>query len=354
MERQPRTQDISWFLDINAKKQLDLDPPYQRRSVWTQKDREYFIDTIFKNYPSPAIFLHRTISDQGVSKYHVVDGKQRLQTIIMFAENKLRIPQGFGDDRLNGKKWADLSNDDKQRFWNYSLLVEMLPTADPTVVNSVFERVNRNSRKLTRQELRHAKYDGWLSRFVEAQAAEDRWSSLGVVTKTRSRRMADAQFLSELLAVVIKNDIQGFDQDALDELYAEYDDPDEAKIQIDTEVVEQRFNALRNLAYEIADERPDVKQHLKTVNNFYTLWGFLQTHAELPAPMPMDDKFARFMATVTEFIEDPDKIVAAQEPQHSIEAAAKRYAVNSVGASTDLPARRARLDSLTAAMSVIQ
>lgn len=39
MKRCPTTQDITWFLDLDRNKQLDLDPPYQRRSVWTRKDK---------------------------------------------------------------------------------------------------------------------------------------------------------------------------------------------------------------------------------------------------------------------------------------------------------------------------
>jgi len=53
MKRQPTTQQITWFLDHDRNGQLDLDPPYQRNSVWTPKDRRFFLDTIFRNYPTP-------------------------------------------------------------------------------------------------------------------------------------------------------------------------------------------------------------------------------------------------------------------------------------------------------------
>jgi hypothetical protein len=56
MKRRPTTQDITWFLDLDRNKQLDLDPPHQRRSVWTRKDKQFFLDTIFRDFPSPAIF----------------------------------------------------------------------------------------------------------------------------------------------------------------------------------------------------------------------------------------------------------------------------------------------------------
>ena len=104
MKRRPNYEDITWFLDQNRNGQLDLEPPCQRRSVWTSKDRKFFLDTIFRDYPSPAIFLHKTIEDNGKSMYHVVDGKQRLETILLFANNKLRIDKNFGDVALDGKR----------------------------------------------------------------------------------------------------------------------------------------------------------------------------------------------------------------------------------------------------------
>ena len=81
MSRTQTTQDVSWFLDLKGRDQLNLDPPYQRRSVWSPRDKRYFIDTILNDYPAPPIFLHKTIDETGHSTYHVVDGKQRLQTI---------------------------------------------------------------------------------------------------------------------------------------------------------------------------------------------------------------------------------------------------------------------------------
>src|SRR5690242_12934245 len=111
MQRRPTTQDVTWLLDLYQNNQLDLDPPYQRRSVLTLKDRQFFLDTIFRNYPSPANFLHKTINDAGKATYHVVDGKQRTETILSFVNNKVRISREFGDTRLDGKKWSELQGE---------------------------------------------------------------------------------------------------------------------------------------------------------------------------------------------------------------------------------------------------
>ncbi len=40
---------------------LNLQPGFQRQSVWSQKDREQLIDSITRRYPIPAIFLYRRI-----------------------------------------------------------------------------------------------------------------------------------------------------------------------------------------------------------------------------------------------------------------------------------------------------
>jgi hypothetical protein len=59
LKRRVTTQDVSWFLDLYRNNQLILDPPYQRRSVWSPKDRRFFLDTILRGYPSPQIFLYK-------------------------------------------------------------------------------------------------------------------------------------------------------------------------------------------------------------------------------------------------------------------------------------------------------
>lgn len=181
MHRRPTTQDVTWFLDLDRNKQLDLSPPYQRRSVWTRKDRQFFLDTIFRHFPCPAIYLHKSVGDSGEVTYHVVDGKQRLETILGFSRDEIRISKSYGDVRLDGKTWSELHGETtlKQDFWNYPIPVEMLDTVEGSVVNEVFDRLNRNSRKLTRQELRHARFDGWFITTVETESDEARMERSG-------------------------------------------------------------------------------------------------------------------------------------------------------------------------------
>ena len=353
MGRSPTTQDISWFLDQYERNQLNLEPPYQRRSVWSPRDKKFFVDTILNNYPAPPVFLHKTMDDNGRTTYHVVDGKQRLQTIIEFTQDRVRIPEDFGDRNLQKKRWTDLTRETRERFWNYELIVEMMPNVDEAKIRSTFDRINRNSRRLTPQELRHAKYEGWFIQFVEREAEQREWTDSGVVTAARIKRMLEVQFISELCAVIINGRIIGFDQDGLDDLYAEYEDISELDGFIEDDFV-AHVEGLKKHVADMIKFRPSVADHIKTLGNFYSLWSYL--FLERPECAPIDDladRYDKFMRDVKKAKDEQD---AKRDPNailrgdSSLRAATIDYANNTRGASTDLTPRSKRHDALVVVM----
>lgn len=180
MLRRSSPQDISWFLDLRRNKQINMDPPYQRRSVWNPKDRRFFLDTVFRGYPCPPVFLHKTLGANQETIYAVVDGKQRLQTLFLFVDGQVSLADDFGDDRFNGKTWQQLGQDEKTAFWDYVIPVEFLTfdVQDTRVVSQAFDRLNRNMRKLEPQELRHARWDGWFIKLVERECEAKVWKDL--------------------------------------------------------------------------------------------------------------------------------------------------------------------------------
>lgn len=349
MARSLSTQDVSWFLDLNEKGQLDLDPPYQRRSVWSPRDRRYFIDTILNNYPAPPVFLHKTIDDNGKSTYHVVDGKQRLLTIINFTRDAVRIPEDFGTPALQGKKWKELERTSREIFWNYAIIVEMLPDASEANIRSTFERINRNSRKLSAQELRHAKYDGWFSSTAEVEAEKPEWRDFGVSTTARSKRMLDVQFVSELMQVTIRKDIFGFDQNTLDDIYADYEDLSDLP-DFSEDAFWAKFEDTKRYVKECLSVEKELSEYLKVQLHFYTLWTYLHSHDRLPAA-EFAPKYLRLLVDVASYNENPAQPDPSSPPERqAYQAAVADYAANAKGASTDLAQRSGRHKALIAAL----
>lgn len=73
---------------------LNLNPPYQRGDVWGAKRRRNLIRSVLLGIPIPSIVINdRFDAGWGVDEvYAVIDGKQRMTTVIEFCEGRLKIP----------------------------------------------------------------------------------------------------------------------------------------------------------------------------------------------------------------------------------------------------------------------
>ena len=67
--------------------QINLIPPFQRGTVWNLKARQRLLVNMLRERPIPAIFLYREPSGDQFS-YNILDGKQRLESLILFVGDK--------------------------------------------------------------------------------------------------------------------------------------------------------------------------------------------------------------------------------------------------------------------------
>ena len=276
MSRTINFQTISWFWDLYNRKLLDLDPPYQRRSVWNQDYKDYFIDTVLKGYPSPAIFIYQEITPEGVSKVSIVDGKQRLSTLFQFANNEFPIYEKATIQKLRGQYFRDLETEDKQKFWKYQFAIEYLPSSDEQIIGNIFDRINRNVSKLTSQELRNAKFSGDFISLAE-KMANWMFDYLGENNKqfpninaTSKKQMKDVEMVAQLL-LFLEEGAKSYSRDYLDKAFSERDNDWEQKDDIEEE--------FRNSITEIKKILESSKQvnlrktRLKNQADFYSLFG---------------------------------------------------------------------------------
>lgn len=271
--RKQNFQTVSWFNDIYRRDLLNLSPSYQRRSVWSQEYKDFFIDTILLNYPAPALFLFEEIDTNGVAKYNVVDGKQRLTTIFDFVDNKFPISEKATNKNLRGKYFDDLSNDIKINIWNYSFIVEYIPSENESIINDIFDRINRNTAKLSAQELRHAKYSGAFITTSENMTDlfySELRDNVPRITSQARKQMKDVEFVAQLL-LLIEEGPKGYSQEEID---VAFNDRDEEWVN-ETYVVEL-FKRAINVIKEIwaNDESGKMKgSRLMNQADFYSLFG---------------------------------------------------------------------------------
>jgi hypothetical protein len=340
MLRKTNFQNLAFFYDLYKRDLLDLDPSYQRRSVWSPSFKDFFIDTVLNNFPCPAIFLYEEISPAGTAKYHVVDGKQRLVTCFEFVENQFPVSEQATVAGLRGMMFRDFSDQQKLDIWRYQFAVEFVPQEDERLITEIFDRINRNVARLTRQELRHAKFAGEFMQEVEA-AAEKMTEILPVnfpVIASQSRRqMKDMEFVGNLL-LLIDEGPKSYSQDQLDSAYSDRDEN-----WADRERVARAFTAAIIYISEIVKADQDIaRTRLRNQADFYSLVGAvdkLNKDNQTPAPAAAANLLKKFVNIVDNAEERP-----ALEPANDYFSAAR-------SASNDQGPRQTRIAIITSILN---
>ena len=239
---------ISEFFDNYEQGKYNFEVEYQRKSnVWSEDKRAFLIDSIMKNYPMPPIFMRPNIDTQsGKTKYDIVDGKQRLESIISFIKDEVPLTSYFSEDDIFidgageierdicGKLFSEIKAERRfseyvKQFWTYSINVDYLYEEDINLISNIFDRLNRNGEPLTRQELRNAKYHASplllsIKELVQNEYWKERFGRL------KTERMEDEEFISELFFLTAENKFFDSTPQALDDLYGTFSQKNEAEI----------------------------------------------------------------------------------------------------------------------------
>jgi len=163
LSHRPENHTVTHIQNLFDDGFLNLEPGFQRQSVWNERDRAKLMNSILRNFPLPAVFFYRREKD-GHIYYDVIDGKQRIESILMFMgkmrgrgrfETKVQLP---GSDE---EEWIDWNRLNKLRLQHlvtgYRLPVIEVD-GDIGEIIEVFVRINSTGKALTPQEKRHAKF----------------------------------------------------------------------------------------------------------------------------------------------------------------------------------------------------
>lgn len=214
---------VADFIEWHEQRRLELNPNFQRGSVWTPPAKTFLIDTLLRQLPIPKVFL-RTRIDVATrnSIREVVDGQQRLRAILDFANDKFALSKRAGE--YAGMKYSDLASEDKEKFLGYSIAVDQLVNADDEAVLEVFARLNSYSVALNPAEKRHAYFQGEFKWAV--RDASHRWSVLwdkyGVISVRDRVRMLDDSLMAEMFGILLEG-VRDGGQPKIDLLYKKYD-----------------------------------------------------------------------------------------------------------------------------------
>ncbi|MDB3874198.1 DUF262 domain-containing protein [Flavobacteriaceae bacterium] len=141
MSRRSSTQifpasTLQWKLN---REEINLNPEYQRNSVWSKYNKQLLIDSIIIGVPIPKLFFHKTGDS---TKWDVVDGQQRLRAIFDFLNDE--FPLGSESD-YEGNTYSELPETVKQTVSGYNLEVQQLEDWTPDEIEDMFLRLQEGS-----------------------------------------------------------------------------------------------------------------------------------------------------------------------------------------------------------------
>ncbi len=253
----------TWYRE----KKLFVNRRYQRKLVWTHEEKQKLIGSILKKYPIPAILLAERDSAHGT--FEIIDGLQRLHSIISFIENAFPFEDGrnFDVEFFPTAKTAAtegvftaktdtplLGSKEISTILDYTLALSVMRNASEAEINDVFDRINTYGHRLSDQERRQAGVQNEFSATVrelsctlrgdssqavlplqdmpsisvdlpkanhgyEVRADEVFWVNQGVLRSTDLRDSLDEQCIADIAACIIGGKLIPRSKDALDEIY---------------------------------------------------------------------------------------------------------------------------------------
>lgn len=147
----------------------ELNPEYQRNKVWDISRKSKLIESFIINIPIPSIFLYET----SLNKFEVMDGLQRISTIIEYLNGDFKLTDLEIWTELNGKTFNELEpefqDSIKRRYLSATIILKETRNNSEQqnkLKQLVFERLNTGGIKLSAQEIRNAANTGIMNSMI--------------------------------------------------------------------------------------------------------------------------------------------------------------------------------------------
>lgn len=165
---------------------LDIRPDFQRGIVWKTNEMSLFVDSLIKQLPIPSLCFSL---DSSTGKRMVIDGLQRIWTIIRFLDSengdwKISNTEGV-DNRIAGKAVSVIKKEQGRLCQILEDVTLPINTIRCNYKNNmhmeylfqIFSRLNSGGRRLLGQEIRNCVFQGSLNTFLKDYVHTERWLS---------------------------------------------------------------------------------------------------------------------------------------------------------------------------------
>lgn len=192
-----RNYVIDYLIQQYEKGNFYIPLDYQRQFVWGDKEKCNFIESVLMGLPIPFMFFADT--DDG--RIEIVDGAQRTQTMIQFAQNDLVLKDLSVLTESNGFSFRELDPAIQRRFLNTSIRVVFLEEGTTEKVRQeIFKRINTGGIKAKPAETRRGALEGKFKDFLEECVKNEKFNKLAPRTELTEKRYEGFEMVSRFFA----------------------------------------------------------------------------------------------------------------------------------------------------------
>lgn len=196
---------------MHKQKILNVNPDFQRDFIWKPTDQTRFIDSLTKQLPIPSMCF---AVDNKQQKWIVIDGLQRISTIIRFLSDDDWVLSNLDDidPALSGKAVSLIREADSNlhRFYtrveNLAVPVTMLSCdlkkkSHLEYLFTIFHRLNTGGVKLNNQEIRNCIYSGDLNILLKKLDQKPDWRKLNKMKPENNQRYIKQELILRFFAL---------------------------------------------------------------------------------------------------------------------------------------------------------
>lgn len=200
---------------------INEQPEYQRGDVWSSHKKKLLVDSILRGIDIPKFYFRKLGSKS--FDFEVADGQQRINSIILFYENEIRLEKRIdkgldlsriGHKKIGGKKFEDLPREIRNKFLDYKITVAIVKDAKSYEIRILFGRLQEGI-QLNPAEKRNAiisRVGNQIDNFV-------RNHKFFVNCRISKRRYKHQDYLAHSIALMIYKNKRDLKADLLYDLY---------------------------------------------------------------------------------------------------------------------------------------
>ena len=194
-------------------------PVYQRNFRWTLEKQSKLIESVILGIPVPPLFMATNSDNESLDKWEVVDGVQRLLTLVHFINNEdFNTPEKFIPNEgflklqdleylktVNGKGFEDIPPQLQSSILDRPLKVTVLSSkSDTSVRYDLFERLNTGGMQLTEHEVRECVFMGDFIDMLRELAEDKNFKQVALFPEARLKDGTPQEYVLRFFAFANK------------------------------------------------------------------------------------------------------------------------------------------------------